>query len=93
METVDDPGIVTVQLKKTQPGAVGFQRLGFFFGFKVDQSPPPGIVGEGAPFSGYQRRVIAIFSRSREPRMFIKRECDFGLIGKARAFKNYFWAI
>jgi hypothetical protein len=57
---------------------------------EVDQGLAPSPVLQSAPFSGNNRRVIPILSRTYKTRVFIKRQCDLGLVRHAGSFQNDF---
>ena len=58
---------------------------------KIDQASSPGEIGEGAPFAGDERRVVAVPSRADDARVLVEGKSDVGFKRQARALEDYFW--
>ncbi len=91
VEAVNDPRIIALKFKEARPGGISFHRQRFFLRLKVDRAAPPGKVGESAPLCRNERRMIFIFARAHNARMFVERKGDVGLEGQACAFEDNFW--
>jgi hypothetical protein len=88
VEAVDDPGVVALEFEEAGPGGVGFHGLRFFVRLEVDEAAAPGEVGEGAPFAGDERGVVAVAAGADDARVFVEGEGEVGLEGQARAFED-----
>src|SRR5512144_1868733 len=91
METVDDPGVVALELEQAHPGRVRFHRHGLLVREIVDETPPPRDVREGAPFRRDKRRVVPVLARADDPRMLIQGERDLRLERESRPFEYDLW--
>lgn len=60
VEAVYDPRIVFLKLEHARPGGIDFHGESFVLWIEVDRPLAPGVIGERAPLSGDQRRMITI---------------------------------
>jgi hypothetical protein len=88
VEAVDDPRVIALQLEEAGPGGVRLHGHRLFLRLEIDEAAAPGEVGEGAPFAGNERGVVAVAAGADDARVLVEREGEVGLEGQAGAFED-----